>query len=79
MKQEEPQNYKQLLTMETHNDIRKLIPDLWKNNQVNIVDRITKEWGLGAEYSQEEVHSICGVLEVLKLTDNRQLIDSFSF
>jgi hypothetical protein len=49
--------------MESHNKIRKNIPTLWNRNQELIVDRIRKQWGY-SEYTEEEVHTVCGILEV---------------
>lgn len=49
--------------MEHHNAIRKKIPDVWNGNQINVVNRIIKDWGL-TEYNEEEIHTICGILEV---------------
>lgn len=51
------------MDMESHNDIRQNIPDLWASNQTKVVDRIIKSWRL-TEFTQEEIHNICGVLEV---------------
>lgn len=36
---------------------------LWNRNQVTIVDRIRTQWHLD-EFSEEEIHTICGILEV---------------
>lgn len=52
-----------MMTMETHNEIRKNIRDIWLTNQLMIVDKIRNIWGL-REYSEDEIHSICGILEV---------------
>lgn len=49
--------------MESHNDIRKNIPVVWQNNQINVVDRIRNEWDL-KEYEEMEIHTVCGILEV---------------
>ena len=49
--------------MESHNDIRRNIPVIWYNNQKNIVDKIYKDWNM-KQYSEEEIHTICGILEV---------------
>ncbi|RZB38993.1 msta, isoform B-like [Asbolus verrucosus] len=63
LKESDPQAYADLMKMETHNEIRRNIPELWRGNQESIVNRIIFDWGL-KEYTQEEVHSICGILEV---------------
>ncbi|XP_044252452.1 SET domain-containing protein SmydA-8-like [Tribolium madens] len=63
LKETDSWSYQHLMTMETHNEIRRNIPELWQTNQSTVVDRIRRDWGL-KEYSQEEIHSICGILEV---------------
>lgn len=37
---------------------------LWSRNQETIVDRIRNQWKLLDEFSEEEIHTICGILEV---------------
>lgn len=49
--------------MESHNDIRRNIPSIWYRNQKNVVDKIYKDWNM-KQYSEEEIHTICGILEV---------------
>lgn len=39
------------------------LPALWKRNQEVIVDRIRNQWKL-VEFSDEEIHTVCGILEV---------------
>lgn len=39
------------------------IPSLWNRNQNVIVNRIRNEWKI-LEFSEEEIHRICGILEV---------------
>lgn len=51
------------MDMESHNEIRRNIPDLWALNQTRVVDRIIKDWKL-TEFSEDEIHTICGILEV---------------
>lgn len=63
MKTTNPTLYETLTKMESHNEIRRNIPELWNLNQTTIVDRIRKDWGL-EEFTEEEIHSICGILEV---------------
>ncbi|KAL1494356.1 hypothetical protein ABEB36_009968 [Hypothenemus hampei] len=63
LKTTDPSGYATLLDMESHNEIRKKIPDLWKSNQEKVVDRIVKQWQL-TEFSEQEIHTICGILEV---------------
>lgn len=52
--------------MEPHNEIRKNIPIVWNNNQINVVDRIRKDWKF-TEFEEDEIHTVCGILEVRKI------------
>lgn len=63
LKISDPSAYTSLMDMEHHNSMRRNIPEVWNGNQINVVNRIIKVWGL-TEYSEEEVHTICGILEV---------------
>lgn len=63
MKANDKLSYDKLLTMESHNGIRKEIPSLWNRNQKVIVERIRNEWKFN-EFAEAEIHTICGVLEV---------------
>ncbi|XP_066249771.1 SET domain-containing protein SmydA-8-like isoform X1 [Euwallacea similis] len=63
LKTTDPSSYAILMDMESHNDIRRSIPDLWSLNQSRVVDRIIKDWKL-TEFSEDEIHTICGILEV---------------
>lgn len=63
LKTTDPKAYDILQTMEHHNDIRRNIPDVWNLNQKTIVDKIRKDWQL-IEFTEDIIHSICGVLEV---------------
>ncbi|XP_040168533.1 SET domain-containing protein SmydA-8 [Anopheles arabiensis] len=55
--------YDRLLGMDPLNDVRQQIPKLWNRNQKEIVERIRNQWGF-AEYSELELHTICGIIEV---------------
>lgn len=63
LKTTDPSSYAILMGMESHNDIRKNIQDLWALNQTRVVNRIVKDWKL-TEFSEDEIHTICGILEV---------------
>ena len=63
-KETNPKCFETIIDMESHNNIRRNIPDLWNLNQTMVVDRIRRDWGL-TEFSEEEIHSICGILEVV--------------
>lgn len=57
------EKWEKINEMESHNKIRRNIPSLWDRNQQLVVDRIRHQWGY-AEFTEEEVHTICGILEV---------------
>lgn len=40
------------------------MPTLWNRNQELIVNRIRNQWNY-KEFSEDEVHTICGILEVI--------------
>ncbi|XP_050347758.1 uncharacterized protein LOC126771738 isoform X2 [Nymphalis io] len=61
LKKEDPDKWTALSAMEAHNDIRRARGDIWPMNDRNVVQRL-KKWGL--EYDEEEIHTICGILEV---------------
>jgi hypothetical protein len=63
LQQQDPDQWRTLLTMEAHNEIRRKLPVIWNNNQENVVDRIRKEWGM-THYEEDLIHTICGILEV---------------
>lgn len=63
LKTTDPSSYDILMDMESHNEIRRNIPDLWNLNQIRVVDRIIKDWAL-TEFTEDEIHTICGILEV---------------
>ncbi|KAJ8981911.1 hypothetical protein NQ317_007303 [Molorchus minor] len=63
LKSTDPTTYNAIMDMESHDEIRKHIPEVWNGDQTNVVDRIIKDWGL-TEFTEEEVHTICGILEV---------------
>lgn len=53
--------------MEAHNELRRARGDLWPINERTVVQRIRK-WGL--QYDPEEIHTICGILEVSKYPES---------
>lgn len=61
--QSDTDKWRTLLTMESHNKIRRKLPSIWRNNQENVVNRIRKEWGM-IQYEEDIIHTICGILEV---------------
>lgn len=64
LKQNMPtEGWAQLQGMEAHNEMRKQSGSLWKRNQEVVVDRLRDLWGF-KEFSEEEIHTVIGVLEV---------------
>lgn len=63
LKTSDPSAFATLMDMEHHNSIRRNIPEVWNGNQFNVVNRIINDWGL-TEYNEDEIHTICGILEV---------------
>ena len=63
LKQHNKEKWDQINEMESHNKIRQNISSLWDRNQKLVVDRIRHQWGY-KEFSEEEIHTICGILEV---------------
>lgn len=61
--QSDTDKWRTLLTMESHTEIRRKLPAIWRNNQENVVNRIRKEWGM-VQYDEELIHTVCGILEV---------------
>lgn len=63
LKDNAPERWRKINEMESHNKIRRNIPSLWDRNQEFVVERIRNQWGY-AEFSEDEIHTICGILEV---------------
>ncbi|XP_060522073.1 SET domain-containing protein SmydA-8-like isoform X2 [Cylas formicarius] len=63
LKTTDPSSFAALMDMESHNEIRRGIPDLWALNQTRVVDKIIRTWKL-TEFTEDEIHTICGILEV---------------
>ncbi|XP_026322736.1 SET domain-containing protein SmydA-8-like [Hyposmocoma kahamanoa] len=61
LKKADPAKWTALSAMESHNDLRRARGDIYPMNEKSVVQRIRK-WGL--EYDAEEIHTICGILEV---------------
>lgn len=50
-------------SLQNHNELRQGM-DLWRVNQVNVVDFLQKACKLGGQYTDEEIHGACGVIDV---------------
>ncbi|XP_072944592.1 SET domain-containing protein SmydA-8-like [Epargyreus clarus] len=60
-KEADPEKWKAISEMESHNELRRARGDIYPMNDRNVVQRF-KKWGL--EYDSEEIHTVCGILEV---------------
>lgn len=49
--------------MESHNEIRQRLDQVWDANQKGVVDVIRKKWKL-TQFTEMEIHTVCGILEV---------------
>ncbi|XP_071438734.1 uncharacterized protein [Hetaerina americana] len=58
------QRWKAIAEMESHNAIRKMQPNIWNNNQEKVANVIRGPWGLGDKFTDDEIHTVCGALEV---------------
>ncbi len=53
----DPEKWRILNTLEAHNEIRKNL-SLWRENVINVVDVIRRDWGMGELFTVEEVHTV---------------------
>ena len=63
LKSNDLKKWEKLMTMESHNDIRRGMTALWSRNQDVIVNRLRNLWGI-KDYTDEEIHTVCGIIEV---------------
>ncbi|KAJ1529909.1 hypothetical protein ONE63_006638 [Megalurothrips usitatus] len=63
LQKQDPGRWKAVRRMQSHDDTRRGMPSVWQANQLGVVDRIRSEFGL-QEYPADEVHTVCGILEV---------------
>lgn len=52
-----------LLSLESHENHRKRV-GIWYTDQISVVDVLRNQWGLGDRYSQQDVQTVCGILEI---------------
>ncbi|KOB68101.1 Uncharacterized protein OBRU01_18716 [Operophtera brumata] len=72
LKKWDPAKWEALTAMESHNEIRRARGDIWPMNERLVVQRMRK-WKL--EYDDEEIHTVCGILEVRFGANARALYD----
>ncbi|KAM3956978.1 SET and MYND domain containing, arthropod-specific, member 4 [Aphomia sociella] len=61
LKKADPEKWAAITTMEAHNELRRARGDIYPMNERNVVRRL-KKWGM--KFDDEEIHTICGILEV---------------
>lgn len=61
LKYQNPQGWKTLMKLEAHNEIRKSLA-LWRDNVINVVDVIMRDWGLGDLFTEEDAHTVSEIL-----------------
>ncbi|CAB3383801.1 Hypothetical predicted protein [Cloeon dipterum] len=60
----DPEKWAAVNQMEAHNDVRRARPAIWQANEQLVVEPIRSAWRLASRFSADEVHTVCGVLEV---------------
>lgn len=50
-------------SLQHHNELRRGT-DLWRVNQVNVVEFLRNACGLADQFTEEEIHAACGVMDV---------------
>ncbi|XP_017852999.1 SET domain-containing protein SmydA-8 [Drosophila busckii] len=59
-----PEQYKRIRQMESHTQQRRLNATLWQHYEKNVVQRLRADWQLAERWTAEELHEICGILDV---------------
>jgi len=57
LKIQDPKKWKTLMKLEAHNEIRKTLP-LWRENTINVVDIILRDYDLADVFTAEEAHTV---------------------
>ncbi|CAG4982109.1 unnamed protein product [Colias eurytheme] len=60
-KSADPEKWEEIMSMEAHNELRRARGDIFPMNERTVLQRL-KGWGF--TFDDEEVHTVCGVLEV---------------
>uniref|UniRef100_A0A1A9WV71 SET domain-containing protein n=1 Tax=Glossina brevipalpis TaxID=37001 RepID=A0A1A9WV71_9MUSC len=65
MKLHDTDQYKRIQLMESHVEMRKeQYSDLWQYYEENIVQELRENWHLSNDFTAEEIHIVCGILDV---------------
>ncbi|KAI9589935.1 SET domain-containing protein SmydA-8 [Glossina fuscipes] len=64
MKIHETDQYQRIRLMESHLEMRKQNSDLWQHYEENIVQELRERWHLSNDFTAEEIHTVCGIVDV---------------
>ncbi|XP_073829110.1 SET and MYND domain containing, arthropod-specific, member 4 [Musca autumnalis] len=59
-----PELYDKIMVMESHLEMRKQNPELWSHYESNVVTYLRENWHLAEQFTSEEIHTVCGILDV---------------
>lgn len=59
-----PDLYKRIMLMESHLEQRRSNLELWSHYESNVVTYLRDNWHMAAQFTSEEIHTICGILDV---------------
>ncbi|XP_075157067.1 SET and MYND domain containing, arthropod-specific, member 4 [Haematobia irritans] len=63
-KQLDPEMYARIMIMESHLEMRKKNAELWSHYESNVVTYLREKWHLADQFTSEEIHTVCGILDV---------------
>ncbi|XP_068158972.1 SET domain-containing protein SmydA-8 isoform X1 [Drosophila tropicalis] len=64
MRQNSPEQYALVMRMESHSEERRGNATLWQHYEEKVVKRLIELWQLGDLAEAQQVHEICGILDV---------------
>uniref|UniRef100_A0A1I8NZ76 SET domain-containing protein n=1 Tax=Stomoxys calcitrans TaxID=35570 RepID=A0A1I8NZ76_STOCA len=64
LKKLHPELYERIMIMESHLEMRKKNSELWSHYESNVVTYLREKWHLAEQFSTEEIHTVCGILDV---------------
>ncbi|XP_061393002.1 SET domain-containing protein SmydA-8 [Musca vetustissima] len=63
-KQHNPELYERIMVMESHLEMRKQNAELWSHYESNVVTYLRDTWHLAEQFTADEIHTVCGILDV---------------
>lgn len=63
-KEQNPELYGRIMVMESHLEMRQKNPELWSHYESNVVTYLRENWHLAERFTSEEIHTVCGILDV---------------